>query len=294
MVSHSKHNRTTNQPLIRTAFFQQQYRPTPHLNAGYWSFMLGGMVDVPLLLSYADLRAFPEVETDCVIACIGNPPGGPYIGQARWNGVAMQNILDEVTIRPQAQYAHLFAADGYTTFIELDALKRSILVHGMNGAPLPPAHGYPVRLVMPGHYGYKMPKWIQRILLTDSPAAGLWEQRGWSPSGQVQTTSRITAPAHHATLVGPTLLRGTAYAGDRAIVNVEISIDHGPWMPVPFTQPAADALAEWQIEWTAHAPGEHLIAVRATDDTGFTQPDSAETSPFPNGSSGQHSIVVYA
>ena len=265
----------------------------PHVEAVYWSFMLGGLVDVPLCLSYNDLQAFPSTETECVIACAGNPPGGSLIGQGHWQGISMQHMLDEVTISPDAQYAHLFAADGYSTFIDLDQLRQSILVYGMNGDALPPEHGYPARLIVPGHYGYKMPKWIQRIMLADTPSDGLWEQRGWSQTGQIQTTAQITFPVDQSSLDGPVLLRGTAYAGDRAIMQVEISIDGGPWMPAPFTQPETGVLAQWAIEWTPHSQGEHHIAVRALDESGFVQAATTASSPLTNGSSGLHTIVVH-
>lgn len=256
--------------------------------------MLGGLVEIPLLLSYADLRQLPSTQLDSVIACIGNPPGGHCLGQARWQGVAMHHILAEVVLKRDARYAHLFAADGYSTSIKLERLNSASLVYGMNDGPLPPEHGYPARLVVPGLYGYKMPKWIQRIVLADTPLAGTWEQRGWGTSGRVQTTSHILYPHHQAEISGAITLRGMAYGGDHAIVKVEVSVNGGPWMPAPFTQPTPTGQAEWAVEWTPHAPGEHRITVRATDDSGFVQPDTAFTNSFPNGSSALHSIVVRA
>lgn len=287
MLTHSRTTIPTDSSL-----FRQQYRPTPRIDRAYWSFMLAGLVEVPLCLSYADLLKLPAVDQDEVIACIGNRPGGHCIGQASWHGVAMATLLGEVTRQPGARYAHLFAADGYSTSISMTQLEDAILVFGMNGDPLPPEHGYPARLVVPGLYGYKMPKWIQRIILAETPLEGLWEQRGWSASGEAQLTSHIVSPPHQSSISGIVTLRGIAYAGKRAIKAVELRVDGGPWMPANFTQAGPGTLAQWAIDWTPHVPGDHRITVRVTDETGVTQPDILTANPFPNGSSALHSITV--
>lgn len=293
MVSQSHTEGEIYTTLTDPYLFQQQFQPTPSINADYWSLMLGGAVDIPLMLSYTDLLALPQVTLDCAIACIGNPPGGQQIGQAWWQGVAVKSLLAEVTVQPDVRYSHLYAADGYSTCVSFAHFENAVLVYSMNGNTLPAEYGYPVRMIVPGLYGYKMPKWVQRIILAETPAPGLWEQRGWSGSGEVQTLSQIRSPLNEAKLQGPTTLSGIAYAGNRAITSIEISVDGSPWMPAQFTQDSPAALAQWSIEWESHAPGAHLITVRATDETGFTQSPPADAHPFPNGSSGLHSIIVH-
>jgi hypothetical protein len=200
-------------------------------------------------------------------------------------------LLDEVSRLPGTLYAHLHAADGYSTSIELADLEQAVLVYRMNDAPLLPEHGYPTRLIVPGLYGYKMPKWIQRIILADQPLAGFWEKRGWSASGQARLTSAILSPHHQARVSGTTRLHGIAYAGKRRIESVQVSIDGADWMPVSFTQVSPNTWAEWSIAWTAPGPGDYQIRVRATDDSGYMQSET-DYPAFPNGSSGIHAIIA--
>ena len=251
-------------------------------------------MDVPLCLSYYDVLALPATTLDGVIACAGNSPGGHCIGQATWQGIAMKTLLSEVAVAPQAHYAHLFAADGYTTCITMAQLRDSILVYGMNDNLLPLEHGYPTRLIVPGVYGYKMPKWLQRITLAETPMAGLWEQRGWSGSGEARIMSQITSPHHETRVQDTTTLHGIAYAGTQAVKAVELSMNGGPWMPVQVIQTAPNTLAQWSIEWTPSAPGQHRITVRAIDTHGTVQANPPSSSLSPNGASSLHAITLYA
>lgn len=214
------------------------------------------------------------------------------MGSAVWRGVPFRTLLDEVTVQPAARFANFFAADDYATSIPFDKLPGALLVYGMNGEMLPQEYGFPARLIVPGLYGYKMPKWIQRVELAADPVIGLWEQRGWSVVGEVQTTSAILSPQHLETVSGTISFSGIAYAGNRSITNVEISIDDAPWMPTPFQQENTGQWAQWSIDWTPYTPGDYGIRVRATDSTGFTQP--GEMPIFPNGSMAIHSIIVRA
>jgi len=271
-------------------FFRQNNRPIPTLNADYWAFSLGGLVRHPLVWSYGDVLALPSVDVPCAIACIGNKPGGEWMGNAVWQGTPLAGLLDELTILPEARYARLLAADKYTATLPLERLRGALLVYGMNGETLPPEHGFPVRLIVPGLYGYKMPKWIERIELTDTPPIGMWEQRGWSADGIVQTTSAILSPRSKETVSGVVQFSGMAYAGERIITAIELSIDGAPWMPVPFTPGIGASWTTWQIDWTPPGVGDYQARVRATDSDGFTQ--SEVSAAFPNGASGQHAIVV--
>ncbi len=244
--------------------------------------MLGGRVEVPLLLSHADLLAMPALDYETLIACAGNPPGGPAVGQARWRGVPMTALLAEISPLSNSGYAHLYAADGYSTSLTRDQLAQAVLVYAMNEAPLPPEHGGPLRLIVPGLYGYKMPKWIQRVLLAEAPLAGFWEGRGWPQSGTVGPTAAFTHPLDQATLSEPVTLQGYAFAGTVAVAQVEISVEDGPWMPAPVEQDAPQGAARWSIDWTPPSAGAYSLRVRARD-----AQNQLQTMPL-------HTITLYA
>jgi hypothetical protein len=245
--------------------FQQRIGALPTIHADYWSFSIGGAVQHPLILSYTDVLALPHVEFTCALACAAHKPDSvPLIGQARWRGVPMQALLDEVTIVPEAQHAHITAADGFSSSLPLDLLAQTLLVTAMDGAPLPLEHGAPARLILPGHAGYKMPKWVQRISLSADPQPGFWEARGWSQTGAAPLIAYFSAPQHLQPVSGTVTLAGKAYAGSRAVTCVEISVDGGPWMPVEVAPSVPFCQTTWQIEWTPPGPGDYLLRVRAT------------------------------
>jgi hypothetical protein len=262
----------------------------PAVDPLYWSFMLGGLVTTPVLLSYADLLDSAAEEQACVLACIGSPAGGPLTGSARWAGVPLRHLLAEAGISSAARHVHLHAADGYATSVPLEWAQDALLAWRMNDAPVPLEHGGPVRLLVPGLYGYKMPKWIQRVVLAPEPLAGPWEQRGWSPLGIVQTTAAIVTPVHLETVRGPVRFTGIAYAGRRTVTAVALSIEDGPWMQADLVPGPPGAWVRWHALWTPPAPGDYHVSARASDDTGSIQPVSG--TPFPDGTAAAHSIVV--
>jgi DMSO/TMAO reductase YedYZ molybdopterin-dependent catalytic subunit len=273
-------------------FFRQQIRTIPARSQETWTLWLGGLVETPLSLTYQDLQLMSTVDLPCTIACIGNPPGGRWIGHAVWRGVSLSSILQRASVTSGAMYAHFLCADGYATSLPVERLSPAILAFEMNGRILPREHGFPARIIAPGLYGYKMPKWIQKIELSDVPLAGFWEGRGWSADGEVQSTAAIVSPHNNESVSGVVTLSGTAYAGARSVTMVEISIDGGAWMPVPINASMPYRWTGWQIDWTPPAPGEYLVKVRATDSIGFTQNEHASTKPFPNGATGLHAVVV--
>jgi DMSO/TMAO reductase YedYZ molybdopterin-dependent catalytic subunit len=285
------HRRSTEITSI-DEFYRQQIRTIPAIQQATWALWIGGLVTTPLSLTYQDLHLLPTVDLPCTIACAGNPPGGRWIGHAVWRGVSLNSILERVSANSEARYAHFLCADGYATSLPLERLSAAILAFEMNGRMLPREHGFPVRVIVPGLYGYKMPKWIQKIELRDVPLAGFWEGRGWSETGEVQTTSAIYSPHSNESVSGVVSLSGTAYAGARSVTMVEISVDGGAWMPVPISASMPHRWTGWQIDWTPPAPGEYHIRVRATDNSGFTQSEHASTKPFPDGAGGLHAIVV--
>lgn len=271
-------------------FFRQQLRPIAQIDPNTWSINLNGLVENPLTLTYGDLLAQPAVETPCTVACIGSTGRTPLIGHSLWRGVPVKDLMTQLTLLPEATHAQFTAVDGYTTYVRIEDLQDALLVYAMNGETLPHEHGFPLRLIVPGLYGYKMPKWIQRIEFTAAPTPGFWEGRGWSTTGVAQTTALIFTPRNLESVTGIVSLSGIAYAGARQINSIEISVDDGGWMPVTFTPSAAYSWTPWQIDWTPPAPGDYLFKIRATDSDGFTQPDSAPA--FPDGSNAVQAVVV--
>ena len=278
------------------------YRVTPDVST--WSLHIDGLVDHPLVLSMDDIRALPTVESMRTLECIGNPVGGGLIGNVMWSGVAIDYILSQVGVRATCTHVHFEAADGYTTSIEVSWILQPgvILAFGANGKPLLPEHGYPLRLLIPGLYGQKMPKWITRITFADHDTLGYWEgpDYGWSNLAVVKTNSQIISPDQRAPFADPIRIEGLAYAGKRAITKVEMStngVEHDAiWRLATLIHPS-DPLAWtwWVYDWSPPAPGDYILAVRATDDRGFTQSERANglmAGVFPDGTDAIHATPV--
>lgn len=275
-------------------FFRQQLRAIPAQLTDAWVLLVDGMAMKPLTFNFAEIMTFPTVEVPCTLACIGNRPGGDKIANAVWSGVRLNDLLAEVGVSSEARYAEITSADGYRTTLALRQLETALLAISINRMPLSPNEGAPARLIAPGLYGYKMPKWITRITLTDVPAAGFWEAQGWSLDGTVQTTAAIWLPQPRTRIaVGmPLLIAGMAYGGERRIVRVDVSIDDGAWMPAELQTRSNYEWALWHTIWTPTILGEFLIKVRAADATGYVQPDVLSDATFPNGAVGLHGVTV--
>lgn len=296
---------THDRPLITLVkpFFQQAYRPAagvPQIDVATWTLGVSGLVEEPLQVTYAELRAMPPRGETRALMCIGNAAGGDQIGNAVWRGVRLADVLARARVRPEATHLRFDSADGYFTCITLaQALDPdTLLAYDMNGSPLTPTHGYPLRALLPGRYGLKSPKWLIGLTLTDSAEAGTWEgEKGWSSTAEVKTWSRIDTPKPYAEVRAgqPVALQGVAYAGTRRITAVEVSIDGGGWMPVTLRLAVTPhAWTQWYTAWTPLASGEVTIQARATDESGFTQhrPPAASRDAYPDGSDAIHAIVV--
>jgi hypothetical protein len=170
-----------------------------------------------------------------------------------------------MAIEDRVHWAHLHSYDGYATTIEIAHLHDALLVDRIDGQPLSPEEGFPVRLIVAGLYGYKMPKWIQRIELAEQPLHGIWERRGWSLEGHLQPIGLFSQPHNSAEITTPVRLSGTASGGQYPVQSVELSIDDGPWMPAPFEQHDTLQPAEWVIDWPAAAPGTYCARIRVTN-----------------------------
>lgn len=268
----------------------------PEIDLTDWTLSIDGMVDTPLTLNFADIVAMDLVEQYATLACVSNKVGGRLVGNAVWLGVPMIHLLEMAGARPSAEQVAAFGADGFSTGFPLAAVydRECMLAIGMNGEPLPYAHGFPARLIVPGYYGFmSAAKWVERIELTTwEDHDSYWVRIGWAKDAPVETQSRIDSPREGTSFAaGPRMIAGVAWAPFLGISAVEISIDDGPWQTAELSEPLGDASwRQWQLPWDATA-GEHTITVRATDGTGITQ-TAAERPPIPNGATGHHTVRV--
>lgn len=268
----------------------------PQVDPEQWSLEIRGLVDRPFTLTYDDLLAMPQVESDITLTCVSNEVGGDLVGNARWQGVPLRVLLERAGVQDGATQLLSRSVDGFTAgFPVATAMESGPLVAvGMNGEPLPAIHGFPARLVVPGLYGYvSATKWLSVIELTTFEAeAGYWIPRGWAREGPIKTQSRIDVPrAGSRVSAGRQPIAGVAWAPTRGIEMVEVSIDGGPWREARLaTSLDVDTWRQWVYEWDA-TPGGHTIAVRASDGSGETQTDM-RTPVAPDGASGHHTIDV--
>ena len=269
----------------------------PRIDARTWRLRVHGMVDRELELDFDQLVARRLVERDITLTCVDNPIGGDLIGNARWIGAPIAELLAEAGVQAGADAVKSTAVDGFTIGTPLAALtdgRDALLAVGMNGAPLPPAHGFPVRMVVPGLYGFvSATKWLVDIEVTrfvDFEA--FWTERGWAERAPIKTASRIDRPTHNDYLnAGPITFAGYAWAPGRGISRVELRANGGPWQEAELAaEDTVDTWRQWRWEWDAPV-GEHVIEVRATDGTGAPQ-TSEFVPPFPDGATGLHQIVV--
>lgn len=269
----------------------------PRVDLDTWRLTIDGSVPHPLTLTYAELLAMPLVERDITLTCVSNEVGGRYVGSARWLGVRVTDLLDRVGVTGSPDQVLSTAIDGFTISTPLPALRdgrEALVAVGMNGEPLPDAHGFPARLVTPGLYGFVgATKWLTRLTLTTYAARrAYWTERQWATEAPIKTSSRIDTPAPLSTIpAGRTAIGGVAWAQGRGIARVEVRVDDGPWEAATLGPDiGTDSWRQWYLPWDA-APGLHRLAVRATDLRGDTQTERRAT-PFPDGASGIQEVVV--
>jgi DMSO/TMAO reductase YedYZ molybdopterin-dependent catalytic subunit len=269
----------------------------PNVDAGSWSLKVAGLVDNPLTLSLDDLHARPGSTEYVTLECISNNVGGPQMSTGKFVGLRLAALVSEAKPRAGASWVGFHAVDGYTESLPLSMVQgeQDILVaHTLNDAPLPASHGFPARILIPGHYGMKGPKWLDTITLDSSETRGYWEQQGWDHDAIVRTTSRFDVPADGAILkLGNVQLAGVAFAGTRGIAKVEFSTDGGrSWSEANLQPPlSAYTWVLWTATWATSSEGSYQLQVRATDGTGALQSTSQAMS-FPSGSSGYHTIQI--
>ncbi|QUH03173.1 molybdopterin-dependent oxidoreductase [Saccharopolyspora erythraea] len=268
----------------------------PQLRVEDWQLRLHGMVDRELVLSFDDLLRRPLVTRPITLACVSNEVGGPYISTAEFHGVRVRDLLLEAGVRPGAQQLFTTSADGFDTGTPLDVLlepdRDALLAVGMNGEPLPAEHGFPVRMVVPGLYGYvSATKWLVDAEVTTFDRQHYWEKRGWAKQGPIKTQSRIDRPRNRDSLpAGPVTMAGIAWAQHTGIDRVEVRVDGGPWRTAELaTDVSRDTWRMWRT--TFHLkPGEHTVECRATDRAGHTQTEQRRP-VIPDGATGWHSVT---
>jgi DMSO/TMAO reductase YedYZ molybdopterin-dependent catalytic subunit len=273
----------------------------PQVDPDTWKLRIHGMVDREVTITYADLLKMPMVERYVTLACVSNEVGGNLIGNARWLGVPVKGLLERAGVKAGADQTVQRSVDGWTCGTPTSVLtdgRDSLLAVGMNGVPLPVEHGFPVRMVVPGLYGYVSAcKWITDIELTTFAAFdAYWVRRGWAQQAVIKTESRIDMPRDGSEKpAGPVTIAGVAWAQHRGIAKVEIRVstdsDPGQWREAEVLSTVSpDTWRQWRLTWDA-TPGDYQITVRATDATGATQTELAAP-PEPDGATGWHTTTV--
>jgi DMSO/TMAO reductase YedYZ molybdopterin-dependent catalytic subunit len=269
----------------------------PRVSTEGWRLRIHGMVEREVTLDWAGLIAGQLVERDVTLVCVSNEVGDQLIGNARWLGLPIGPLLKQAGPAADADMVLSTSADGWTASTPLDVLtdgRDALLAIGMNGDPLPIEHGFPVRMVVPGLYGYvSATKWVVDLEVTRfDRAQGYWTPRGWSARGPVKTQSRIDVPRPGARVqAGRVAVAGVAWAQHRGVKGVEVRVDDGAWQAAELgTEDTIDTWRQWVFRWDAPA-GHHKIFVRAIDGTGAVQTGD-EAPPAPDGATGWHEIEV--
>jgi len=269
----------------------------PTVDVAKWTLEVKGLVAKPLTLTLDGLKkAAPPVERYQTFECISNEVGGDLIGNAKWTGVRVKDILALAQVKPGAKTVIWQAADGYTESIPLAVAVDpvTVLAYAMNGEPIPQKHGAPVRVLLENRYGMKQPKWLTQIQVSDreyKSTSGYWEQQGWDHEAIVKTNSAFRVETKDGAALA---LGGWAFAGNRGISKVEFSPDGGKtWLPAAVKEPLGENCWQfWSATWTPPRPGEYTIKVRATDGKGALQPEEAKPT-LPDGGQGYHTVKVH-
>jgi len=273
---------------------------TPRVAADTWNLRIHGMVDEELTFNYQDLVAMPLISRYVTIACVSNEVGGHLVGNAKWTGTPLLPLLNRAGIQSGATQVVGRAFDGFTVGFPTEHLSGAgadaMVVVQMNDQPLPPQHGFPARLIVPGLYGYvSATKWLTEIELTTLEAFdAYWVPLGWSKLGPILTESRIDVPRGGANVAaGQVQVAGVAWAPTRGISKVEVQLDNNGWQPAELSVPISNKTwLQWRIMVSASA-GQHQLQVRATDGTGAVQ-TADRMGPAPSGATGYHTITINA
>jgi DMSO/TMAO reductase YedYZ molybdopterin-dependent catalytic subunit len=268
----------------------------PNVDTANWTLRVFGMVDRETTLTWDQLIALPMFEQYVTIACVSNEVGDKLVGNAKWTGVRLRDVLDMAGVQVGATQLVGRSVDGFTagmpTAWVMDTSREPMIALKMNDQPLPRNHGYPARLIVPGLYGYvSATKWLKELELTTLEAFdGYWVPLGWAKEAPILTQSRIDTPRGDVAAGTTVPIAGVAWAPDRGISKVEVSID-GVWQDAKLSTPISSATwVQWVLPWTTTS-GRHVIQVRATDGTGAVQ-EETPSPPAPDGARGWHTVTI--
>jgi DMSO/TMAO reductase YedYZ molybdopterin-dependent catalytic subunit len=271
----------------------------PQLTRAQWQLRIHGMVKREITLRYHELVRRPLVEHWVTLCCVSNPVGGRLIGNALFRGVLLADLLREAGLDPESDELLMTSVDGMTigapAKVVMDG-RAALLAIEMNGQPLPIEHGYPVRVVVPGLYGYiSACKWVVDIEATSfQDRTAFWVGQGWTAEPPIQLESRIDRPRSGSTLrVGETApIAGVAWDQHVGVSKVEVQVGDGPWRTARLaTVPSTDTWRQWVVPWRPEQPGSYVLRVRAYDGEGRVQAPVARP-PFPSGASGYDAVTV--
>ena len=269
----------------------------PVVAAQGWALAVTGAVGRSLRLNYRDLQALPSMSEYVTMECISNDVGGNLMSTGKFTGVPLRDLLTMAEPRSGAGAVNFRARDGYTESLPLSAVMSSteiMVVHQLDDKPLPDAHGFPARMLIPGRYGMKGPKWLDQIEVAAAEGGGFWEQQGWDSQAVVRTTARFDSPAGSAVVrLGAVELAGVAFGGRRGVQAVEWSADGGrSWSSAALKEPLSPLTwVLWRATWTPTSEGVYTLVVRARDGNGDLQ--GAQQAPsFPSGAAGYHAVRV--
>lgn len=269
----------------------------PEINAQDWELRVHGLVEQEVRLRFQDLLDAELIESHVSLTCVSNPVGGDLAGNAKWLGMPIREVLKMARLTAGAGMVLSTSIDGFSASTPLEVLqdgRDAMLAIGMNGEALPPEHGYPVRMVVPGLYGFvSATKWVVDLEVTRfADSTAYWMQRGWSERGSIKTMARAEVPRPFAKVAaGRVTIGGAAWAQTRGITKVEVQTDNGPWTEAELsTEASVITWRQWSFNWDATA-GPHYIKARATDGAGELQTDQ-RANPVPDGASGRQSVMV--
>lgn len=269
----------------------------PQIDPSEWRLRIHGLVAQEVTLTWNELLALPLEESVTTLACVSNEVGGDLISNAVWLGYPIRELLARAEPAAEADMVLSTSIDGFTASTPLEALtddRAAILAVGMNGEPLPAEHGFPVRMVVPGLYGYvSATKWVVDLEVTRfADRTAYWTDRGWSPLGPVKLQSRIDVPRAGTRVdAGDTVIAGVAWQQHVGVAGVEVQVDDGPWQTAALASAVSgDTWVQWSLAWRA-TTGIHTIRCRAVSATGETQTGTV-TGVVPDGATGWHEVRV--
>ncbi|MEJ5915207.1 molybdopterin-dependent oxidoreductase [Pseudokineococcus sp. 1T1Z-3] len=270
----------------------------PQVDPATWTLRIHGMVEEEVVVDLAELTSGELLETWITLTCVSNQVGGDLASNARWVGLPIRDLLARARPTADADMVLSTSVDGWTASTPIEALTDddvdAILAVQMNGEPLPTEHGFPVRMVVPGLYGFvSATKWVVDLEVTRyDQRTAYWTDRGWAERAPIKTASRVEVPSPLSRQpVGPAVAAGTAWAQGRGVERVEVRVDDGEWQEAELAAVYNDQTwVQWRFDYDL-AEGSHSLTVRATDTTGATQPQE-RVDPIPDGATGWHSITV--